>query len=146
MEIDLTQVTPAKVSEMEVSMLKEILPKLAGLKKIIATAEARAKELLTADPNAFDGEWVLSDGAMDRRIVDAELFVEAMMGMRNPLDEYPIGPKDLLAIATFPVGKAESLIMEKFGWPKKMAAEALEGFGPKVIEIGRKAPSLKEGK
>jgi len=143
---DLTQLPPEKVREAEADIIKEILPKLAGMKKIIQVTEARAKELLAEDPDVFDGDWVLKEGAIDRRVVNAEKFVEEMMALKNALEEFPISAQDLLEIATFPVGKAEKLVMEKFGYPKKMAGETLAEMGDEVISVGRKAPTLKEVK
>lgn len=144
-ELDLTNIPPENLTTAEAEKIRAILPKLAGLKKIIQVTEARAKELLTEDPEVFDGDWILKEGAIDRRIVDQEAFVTSMLELQSG-EEYPITAKDLLDVATFPVGKAEKLIMDKFNYAKKMAAGVLEQMGEDVVKIGRKAPTLKDNR
>jgi hypothetical protein len=145
-ELDLTQISPSVLAEAEADKIKAVLPKLAGLKKIIAVVEARAKELLSADPDVFGGDWILKEGAMDRRIVDVEAFVERLLDVRNADGDIIIQPSDLLAIATFPVGKVEALYQSKAGVAKKMAGELLQSLLGDALAVGRKAPTLQEGK
>lgn len=146
MSTDLTSIPPEVIRNEEADKIKAILPKLAGMKKIIQVTEARAKELLADNPDVFDGDWILKDGAKDRRVVDAEKFVESMMNLKDPDGEFHFDASDLLSVATFPVGKAEKLIMDRMGYPKKMASEVVEGFGDEVVHVGQKSPTLKESK
>lgn len=143
---DLTKIDPDTLAKSEADAIKAVLDKLPGLKRLISVVESRAKELLAEDPQAFGGEWVLKEGAKDRRIVDQERFVEKMLQIQDAKDEYAFSPQDLLQVSTFAVGKVEKLIQEKLGLPKRLAAEKVDSLGNDIIKIGKKAPTLKQEK
>ena len=136
--IDLTE---EELESADAEVLQRILPKLAGLEKIIATAKARAKELLTKDPKAIPG-WGLREGAKLREVVDARKFVERLLEMRDMQGEVCITAEDLLAIAKFSVTSAEDLVGRKAGLPKKMAGDMLAQTLGDALGIKQNAPSL----
>lgn len=144
--MNLTEIEPSSLKEADAQLLAQILPKLAGLKKIIAVVEARAKELLTEDPEAFDGEWILKEGATNRKVVDVEAFVARLLGIRDKNDEPAISASDLLQIATFTLGKVEDLVIRNVGVPKKVASQLLEQQLGDAVATGRNAPTLAKGK
>jgi hypothetical protein len=144
--MNLTEIEPSSLKEADAQLLAQVLPKLAGLKKIIAVVEARAKELLTEDPEAFDGEWILKEGATNRKVVDVESFVARLLAIRDKNDEPAISASDLLRIATFTLGKVEDLVIRNVGVPKKVASQLLEQQLGDAVATGRNAPTLVKGK
>lgn len=140
--MNITESTPDDIQELEISELKKLLPKLPGLKKIIATAESRAKELLSDDPDAFDGEWKLKEGATMRTVKDPNLFAQKMLDLQSADGAYPISAEDMMGVATFAIGKCEKLIATRLDCHVKEAKLALEEMGEDIIATTKKAPTL----
>jgi hypothetical protein len=145
--IRFSELDPAIVRSMEVEELEEILNRAAGLEKILSSAKARAKELLEADEEAFEGRWILVPGASVEKIADTKLAASRILALEKADDTGKvISAQELLAHATFSITDIRGVLKERLGVTAAEAKELTSSTLADAIVISQNAPSLKRGK
>lgn len=137
--MDLTNKSPEEIKALEASAIQAILPKLPGLKKLIAVVEARAKELLESNPEVFNNEWILKEGSTQRKVLDNSKFIAHLLSIENE-NGHVLKAEDIFSVASFSLASCEKLLMEKMQCSKKEATTILQETD--AIEVSRKAPTL----
>lgn len=144
--MNLTDLTPTDIENLEREKLEAVLEKIAPLERILKAVKERAKQLLEKDPEFFEGRWILKDGAKVETIKDATAAVGVLLALEHNDGTKAILPQTLLSAAKFAVTDLREIYRVAFELDDKSAKDGLREALGDVIEERQNAASLKKGK
>lgn len=141
--LDLSNISPARIQEMEPRLLIEYLDRIPLVEDQIARIKERAKAMLAEDEHALLDVYYLKAGAHTRSLRNVPVAVQRILAASDLVGDGPlVQPNELLSKAKFSLTDLDKLVKEKSGLKMDDAKAHLATILGDTIVHGQNAPSL----